>query len=94
MANSKFYDKLRADDLLIQGKVGALLGSARKSVETADHEYRREFLPPPSRAQPQHDPVALAGAQTIERLSKTIGVLATQVKGQTLSENERTTRSY
>jgi hypothetical protein len=43
-----FYRKenqLRADDQLIRSKVGLLLGWARKSVETAERDYRREFLP-------------------------------------------------
>ena len=92
-----FYRKenqLRADDLLIRSKVGSLLGSARKSVETAERDYRREFLPPPSRAKPQHDPAAVAGAQTIERLSKAIGAVASQINAQPVPENDRMTQRY
>ena len=50
-----FYRKenqLRTDDLLVRAKVGWLLGLACTSVETAEADYRRDFIPPPSRANP------------------------------------------
>src|SRR6516225_4318828 len=68
-------NQLRADDLFIRSKVGWLLGSARTCVRTAEHAYRREFLPPPSRAKHRHDAAAVAGTQSIERLSRAIGAL-------------------
>src|SRR5271154_76989 len=71
----RLENQLRADDQLIRAKVGFLLGSARKSVETAERDYRREFLPPPSREKPRPDPEAVSGAQTLERLSKAIGAV-------------------
>jgi hypothetical protein len=92
-----FYRKenqLRADDILIRTKVGVLLASARKTVETAEREYRREQLPPPSREKPRHDPAAVAGAQALERLSKAIGDLAGQVGAQPVPENDRMTQRY
>jgi hypothetical protein len=87
-------NQLRADDLVIRSKVGWLLGSARKSVETAEREYRREFLPPPSREKPRHDPGAVADAQALERLSKAIGALAGQISAQPVPENDRMTQRY
>lgn len=92
-----FYRKenqLRADDLLIRSKVGWLLGSARKSVAEAESAYRREFLPPPSRESPRHDAKAVEGAQTIERLSRAIGVLEGRMTAQPVPENDRMTQRY
>ena len=92
-----FYRKenqLRADDLLIRGKVGLLLASARKSVETAERDYRREFLPPPSREKPRPDATAVAGAQTLELLSKSIGALIALISAQPVPENDRMTQRY
>ncbi len=92
-----FYRKenqLRADDQLIRSKVGLLLGWARKSVETAEHEYRREFLPPPSREKPRPDPAAVANAQAIERLSKALGAIQGQISTQPVPENDRMTQRY
>jgi hypothetical protein len=87
-----FYRKenqLRADDLLIRAKVGALLGSARKSVEAAETNYRRVSLPPPSREKPRPDPEAVAGAQALERLAHSIGALAGQMTSLPVPENNR-----
>ena len=87
-------NQLRADDQVIRSKVGALLGSARKSVEAAESAYRRENLPPPTREKPRHDAAALAGAQTLERLSKGIGSLVALISAQPVPENDRMTQRY
>jgi hypothetical protein len=87
-------NQLRADDLLIRSKVGWLLGLARKSVESAESEYRREKLPPPSRAHPRPEPDAMAGAQMIERLSKALGSLQGLISAQPVPENDRMTQRY
>ena len=90
-----FYRKenqLRADDQLVRSKVGLLLGSARKSVELAEADFRREFLPPPSREKPRHDPAAVSGAQAIERLSREIGSLQSVINSQPVPENDRMTQ--
>ncbi len=92
-----FYRKenqLRADDLLIRSKVTALLGSARNSVESAQGDYRREFLPPPTREKPIPDAKAVAGAQSIERFSKSIGSLLSLITAQPVPENDRMTQRY
>ena len=85
---------MRADDQLIRSKVGVLLGSARKSVETAEADYRREFLPPPSREKPRPDAAAVAGAQALERLSHAIGAVAGLITAQPVPENDRMTQRY
>lgn len=92
-----FYRKenqLRADDQLIRSKVGILLGSARKSVEVAEADYRREFLPPPSREKPRPDPAAVAGSQGLERLSRAIGALQGLIAAQPVPENDRMTQRH
>lgn len=87
-------NQLRADDQLIRAKVGVLVGSARKSVEAAERDYRREFLPPPSREKPRPDAAAVAGAQALERLSRAIGALHGQMTAQPAPENDRMTQRY
>lgn len=87
----QFYraeNQLRADAQLIRTKVGWILGNARKHVETAEHAYRREFLPPPSRAKPRHDASAVTGAQVIERLSRALGALQGKITAQPVSETD------
>ena len=86
--NYRIENHLRADAELIRAKVGLLLGAARKSVEKAEADYRREFLPPPSREKPRHDPASVATAQALERLSKGIGALVTQINAQPVPEHK------
>jgi hypothetical protein len=90
----RLENQLRADDQLIRAKTGFLLSSARKSVEAAQSDYRREHLPPLTREKPQHDPAAVANAQALERLSKAIGALITLVNNQPVPENDRMTQRY
>ncbi len=90
----RLENQLRADDLMIRGKVGWLLGLARGAVETAESDYRRAFLPPPTREKPRPEAGAAAGAQTLERLSHAIGALEGQIRAQPVPETDRMTQRY
>jgi hypothetical protein len=87
-------NQLRADDQLVRKHAGALLAAARKSIDTAESNYRREFLPPPTREKPVPDATAVAGAQAIERLSKGVGGLIGLINSQPVPENDRMTQRY
>jgi hypothetical protein len=87
-------NQLRADDQLIRAQVCALLQQSRAAVETAESDYRREFIPPPSRAQPRPDPQAVAAAQALEKLSHAIGALDGQIRALPVPENDRMTQRY
>jgi hypothetical protein len=92
-----FYRKenqLRADDQMIRSKAASLLGEAMASVGSAESDYRREYLPPPTRAKPFPDAEAVASAQKLERLAKTIGALEAQLQHQPVPENDRMTQRY
>jgi hypothetical protein len=92
-----FYRKenqLRADDQLIRSKAASLLGYAVASVCEAESAYRREFLPPPSRAKPFPDAAAVEGAQRVERLAKAIGAIEGALQHQPAPENDRMTQRY
>jgi hypothetical protein len=90
----RLENQLRADDLTVRAKVGWLLGLARASVDAAESAYRRERLPAPTREKPRPDADAVAGAQTLERLSKEIGALEGQIRAQPAPENDRMTQRY
>lgn len=92
-----FYRKenqLRADDQLVRSKAAWLLGTAMASVSAAETEYRREFLPPPSRAKPFPDMEAVATAQKLERLAREISALELFIHQQPVPENDRMTQRY
>ncbi len=87
-------NQLRADDQLVRAKAGWLLGVAAASVMAAEGEYRREFLPAPSRAKPFPDAEAVAGAQKLERLAKALMALAAKMTDQPVPENDRMSERF
>lgn len=87
-------NQLRADDQLVRSKAASLLGYAMASVEEAESAYRREFLPPPTRAKPFPDAEAVASAQRLERLARAIGALEASLQHQPVPENDRMTQRY
>ncbi len=87
-------NQLRADDQLVRGKAAWLLGTAMASVTAAETEYRREFLPAPSRAKPFPDAAAVSAAQRLERLARAIGALEATIQQQPVPENDRMTQRY
>jgi hypothetical protein len=87
-------NQLRADDQLVRSKAASLLGIAMASVSAAETEYRREFLPPPSRQKPFPDAAAVAAAQRLEGLGRGIGALEALIQQQPVPENDRMTQRY
>jgi hypothetical protein len=92
-----FYRKenqLRADDQMVRSKAASLLGHAMSAVSTAESEYRREYLPAPTRAKPFPDAECVGCAQKLERLAKSIGAVEAQLQHQPAPENDRMTQRY
>lgn len=87
-------NQLRADDQLIRAKAAWLLGLAMKSVADAEIEYRREFLPAPTRARPFPDAEAVTSAQRLEKLAGDVGALEAFIHQQPVPENDRMTQRY
>jgi hypothetical protein len=71
-----------------------LLGEAMAGVCAAENGYRREYLPPPTRARPFPDAEAVAAAQKMERLAKGIGAVEAALQHQPVPENDRMTQRY
>jgi len=87
-------NQLRADNQLVRNKASWLLGVAMASVRDAESDYRREHLPPPTRAKPYPDAEAVAGAQRLERVGRDIGALEALIQQQPVPENDRMTQRY
>ena len=87
-----FYRKenqLRADDLLVRGKVSELLGQARSHLAGIEAGFRRDFLPPPSREHPFPDRAAIQTAQALERARKDIEAFEVKVRNAPVPEMDR-----
>jgi len=87
-------NQLRADDLMIRAKAAWLLGEAATAVSAAESDYRREFLPAPSRAKPFPDAEAVASAQKLERLHRDLVAIEQFIHQLPAPENDRMTQRY
>jgi len=90
----RLENQLRQDDLLVRSHVSKLLGLSRGLLEKAQQNYRRVALPPPTRDNPRPTPEALAGAETLERLSAAVGDLEGRIRALPVPEDDRMTQRY
>jgi hypothetical protein len=87
-------NQLRADDQLVRSNAEWMLGTAVSSVLSAEVEYRRDFIKPPTRAQPFPDASVTAAAQSLERLANNISALKGRLQALPVPENDRMTQRY
>ena len=82
-------NQLRADDLLIRGKLSELLGQCRTHLDSLEGAFRREHLPAPTREHPFPDPVAVATAAALQRQQREIEALETAIRNAPVPEMDR-----
>ena len=82
-------NQLRADDLLIRGKLSELLGQCRAHAATLESQFRREHLPPPTREHPFPDATAVSAAQALERAVRKLETLETAIRNAAVPEMDR-----
>lgn len=87
-------NQLRADDQRVRSLACTLLGQARAALDAAESHYRRTHIPPPTRANPFPDAEAVAGAQSLERMSRAISAMEGRIRSQPVPENDRMTQRY
>lgn len=63
-------------------------------MSAAEGEYRRTFLPAPTRAKPFPDATAVASASELERLAKEISGVANRLAELPVPENDRMTQRF
>lgn len=90
----KVENQLRADDQMVRSKASWLLGEAATAVCSAESDYRREFLPAPTRAKPFPDAEAVASAQKLERLHREIIEIEQFIHQLPAPANDRMTQRY
>ncbi len=87
-----FYRKenqLRADDLLVRGKISELLGQIRARISHLTSAFRADHLPPPSREHPFPDSAAIHTVQAIESFIKDMEQLEVKIRTAAVPEMDR-----
>ena len=87
-----FYRKenqLRADDLLIRGKISEDLGKARGSLGALESAYRREHLPAPTREHPFPSAEAIRVAKLFTQAGQKFEAFETKVRTASVPEMDR-----
>ena len=87
-------NQLRADDQRVRQMACSLLQRARSAINEAESRYRRENIPPPTRANPFPDPAIVTNAQTLEQIGREVGALEGRIRHQPVPENDRMTQRY
>jgi hypothetical protein len=82
-------NQLRADDLLIRGKLSELLGECRAHLGSVEAAFRHEHLPPPTREHPFPDPAAVAAVQALQHRQRDIEALETAIRNAPVPEMDR-----
>lgn len=90
----KVENQLRADDQMVRSKASWLLGEAATALSASESDYRREFLPAPTRAKPYPDAEAVASAQKLERLHREITGIELFIHQLPAPANDRMTQRY
>ncbi|MGC8559060.1 MAG: hypothetical protein ACP5O1_00090 [Phycisphaerae bacterium] len=87
-----FYRKenqLRADDLLVRGKISELLGQIRAHLSDLAAAFRADHLPPPSREHPFPDSAAVHTVQVLDSFVKNIEQLEVKIRTAAVPEMDR-----
>jgi hypothetical protein len=82
-------NQLRADDLLIRGKLSEMLGQSRAHLAALEAAFRREHLPAPTREHPFPDPACVANAQALQRAQQDIERIEVAFRTASVPEMDR-----
>jgi hypothetical protein len=85
----RLENQQRTTDLLIRGKISDLLSQAVASVTESTTAYRKNNIPPPSRANPYPPTDVLLLASALEDISKQIHALEGLIRSAPAPENDR-----
>lgn len=82
-------NKLRADDLLVRGKVSDFIGEARAHLAQLEASFRREHLPAPTREHPFPDAAALSAVRDFGETVRSLEALETRIRNAAVPEMDR-----
>ena len=82
-------NRMRADDLLVRQQAAAALADAANALRTLRTEYRRRFVPPPTREQPESPRERLDQLSAITRMQEQLANLETRVRSMSVPPTDK-----
>lgn len=82
-------NRLRADDLLVREKAAEALTEAANAFRSLRTDYRRRFLPPATRENPNPPPERLEQLRSMDALQTRLGDLATRIRSMPVPTQDR-----
>ena len=79
---------------MVRSKASYLLSLSRAVLEVQQRDYRRKFIPTPTRENPLPSPAALEAVETLKELSNEIGRIEGVIRAMPVPENDRMTQRY
>ena len=82
-------NRARADDLIVRETAAGALGAAANSVRTLRTEYRRRFIPPPTRDNPEPPRARLDDLAEMARVQERVADLETRIRSMSVPVQDR-----
>jgi len=82
-------NRARADDLIVRETAAGALGTAANSLRTLRTEYRRKFIPPLTRDNPEPPRARLDELAEITRLQERVADLETRIRSMPVPVQDR-----
>jgi hypothetical protein len=82
-------NRARADDLLVRQAAAGAVGEAASAVRDLRTEYRRQFIPPPTRDQPDSPPERLADLRARAALQERLSDVETRIRSTPVPTQDR-----
>lgn len=82
-------NRMRADDLLVRQQAAAALADAANALRTLRTEYRRRFVPPPTREQPEPPRDRLDQLSAITQLQDRLANLEARVRSMSVPPTDK-----
>ena len=82
-------NRMRADDLLIRSRASDHLAKAVARLRDLEGQYRRKYLPPPTREHPDPEPQHLATARRFRTVEERISEIDTRLRGGAVPPDDK-----
>lgn len=87
-------NRARADDLIVRETAAGALGAAANSLRTLRTEYRRRYIPPPTRDNPEPPRARLDDLAEMARMQEQVSDLETRIRSMPVPVQDRAWQKF